>query len=97
MIISADDNLVVKKGTFGKILSIEPSKQFGLVEWETSNGGRKLGAPKQAPERVAFEGRFKYIVEDPEELLPLAQRSGLPAVASLHGQPLFDLQFRSHR
>jgi hypothetical protein len=90
MIISADDNLVVKKGTFGKILSIEPSKQFGLVEWETSNGGRKLGAPKQAPERVAFEGRFKYIVEDPEELLPLAQRSGLPAVASLHGQPLFE-------
>jgi len=90
MIISADDNLVVKKGTFGQILSIEPSKQFGLVEWETSNGGRKLGAPKQAPERVAFEGRFKYIVEDPEELLPLAQRSGLPAVASLHGQPLFE-------
>lgn len=40
------------------------------------------------PERVALESRFKYTLEDTLELPALAVRSGLPAVASLHGKPL---------
>ena len=88
MIIQAQDATVVKKGLYGKITSIEEGKQYGTVEWEVSNGGRKLHGPKEKPERVAFEGRFKYSVEDESELEPIALRSGLPAVANLFGVPL---------
>ena len=94
MILRADCNSVVTKGTYGRIISLHPDgegkpDQFGMVEWERAIGG---AAPGQlpAPERVALEGRFKYTVfkPDDEELGELALRSGLGAVASLHGKPL---------
>ena len=88
MIIKADDSTVVKKGTYGMITSLEEGSEYGTVQWEVSNGGRKIDAPLEKPERVAFEGRFKYILEDETELQPLALRSGLPAVANLFGKPL---------
>ena len=89
MLIRALDTTVVAKGTYGKIVSLEPGKEYGTVEWELSNGGCKLGAPKRPPERIAFEGRFKYQVQtDMSDVPPLALRSGLGAVAALHGSPL---------
>jgi hypothetical protein len=88
-IIRADDNTVVKKGVYGEIVSIERDGKFGMVRWELANGGLTLDAPVHKPERIALEGRFKYIVEDPTELPPIALRSDLGAVASLHGKPLF--------
>ena len=90
-VICANDDTVVKKGIYGKVVDVEPDGKFGTVQWELPNGGVLLnnlkGPPK--PERVAFEGRFKYIVEEPSELHPLGLRSGLGAVASLCGEPLF--------
>ena len=55
MIIKADDNTVVKKGTFGKIVSLEHGKEFGLVEWELANLGKPPGTPPTR-ERIALEG-----------------------------------------
>ena len=90
MLIRALDTTVVAKGTYGKIVSLEPGKEYGTVEWELSNGGCKLGAPKRPPERIAFEGRFKYQVQtDMSDVPPLALRSGLGAVAALHGSMCF--------
>ena len=88
-IIRAEDSTVVKKGVYGQVVAVEAGRNFGTVRWELPNGGRKLDADlAAAEERVAFEGRFKYTLEDKEELQPLALRSGLGAVASLHGKPL---------
>ena len=74
-------------GRGGKIVSLEAGKQFGRVRWEAPNLGKPPGTTLPL-ERVALEGRFRYVVEDETELLPMALRSGLGAVASLHGQPL---------
>lgn len=83
--IRANDNSVVKKGTFGVIVAFESGKEFGIVRWEQPHLGARPGVPHE-PDRVALEGRFKYIVEDDDDdLPPMALRSGLGAVASLHG------------
>ena len=88
-IIRACDSTVVKKGTYGKITSVEEGNQYGCVEWELPvPSGRKFDDPPPLPERVAFEGRFRYTIEKEEELASPALRSGLPAVASKFGQPL---------
>jgi hypothetical protein len=93
MIICADDSTVVKKGVYGKIMKLETSssgQQIGHIQWELPNPKGIPGTPLPV-EVVNLDAQFKYIVEeDPADLQPLAMRSGLGAVAAVHGRSLLN-------